>query len=144
MWFLWIECCGWIHRTGEEIGADGAKKTLVTATALVLQSNLEQYQKQCVPKVATRICLACVKALYQYTQPHRTDKALKLLWTANVAMSLILSKLTFGLMQPSSIMLSINEAVAEVAQNLVCCGTTLQIRSMPLRSDEPCRRQFIL
>ena len=48
-------------------------------TALVLHSNLEHYQKQCAPEVVTLIRLARFKASYQCKQPHRTDKALKLL-----------------------------------------------------------------
>jgi len=73
-----------------------------------LGSNLEQYQKRHAPEIAALIRLARFGAPYQYNQPHRADRVLKKLWTANVALRLILSKLTFGLIQPPCIILSQN------------------------------------
>eukprot|EP00956_Cyclotella_meneghiniana_P009477 scaffold13120_cov22-Cyclotella_meneghiniana.AAC.1 len=73
-----------------------------------LGAKLEQYQKHHAPEIAALIRLARFGAPYQYNQPHRADRVLKKLWTANVAMRLILSKLTFGLIQPPCIILSQN------------------------------------
>ena len=73
-----------------------------------LGSNLERYQKRHAPEIAALIRLARFGAPYQYNQPHRADRVLKKLWTANVVMRLILSKLTFGLIQPPCIILSQN------------------------------------
>eukprot|EP00956_Cyclotella_meneghiniana_P030471 scaffold76804_cov36-Cyclotella_meneghiniana.AAC.2 len=71
-------------------------------------SKLEQYQKRHAPEIAALIRLARFGAPYQYNQPHRADRVLKKLWTANVAIRLILSKLTFGLIQLPCIILSQN------------------------------------
>lgn len=89
--------------TGEEITEK--KKTKITA----LQSNLERYQKQHSLETAALIRLARFGAPYQYKQPHRADRILRKLWTMNVAFRLILSKLTFGLIQPPCIILSQNK-----------------------------------
>lgn len=90
--------------TGEEI-TEKKKNTKVTTT---LQSNLERYQRQHSPETASLIRLARFGAPYQYKQPHRADRILRKLWTMNVAFRLILSKLTFGLIQPPCIILSQN------------------------------------
>ena len=73
-----------------------------------LGAKLEQYQKRHAPEIAALIRLARFGAPYQYNQPHRADRVLKKLWTANVVMRLILSKLTFGFIQPPCIILSQN------------------------------------
>jgi len=73
-----------------------------------LQTKLERYQKQHARETASLVRLARFGAPYQYKQPHRADRALRTLWTVNVAFRLILSKLTFGLVQPSCIILSQN------------------------------------
>lgn len=90
--------------TGEEITEK--KNSKITTT---LQSNLERYQKQHSPETASLIRLARFGAPYQYKQPHRADKILRKLWTMNVAFRLMLSKLTFGLIQPPCIILSQNK-----------------------------------
>lgn len=71
-----------------------------------LANNLQRYQQQHAPEIASLIRLARFGAPYQYRQPHRTDLILRTLWTMNVAMRLILNKLTFKLIQPPSIVLS--------------------------------------
>lgn len=71
-----------------------------------LQSNLERYQKQHSPETAALIRLARFGAPYQYKQPHRIDQIRRKLWTINVVFRLLLSKLTFGFIQPSCIILS--------------------------------------
>ena len=87
--------------TGEKDGDTADKKP-------TLQANLERYQKQHAPEVAALIRLARFGAPYQYRQPHHADRVLRLLWTANVAMRLILNKLSFGVIQPPCIILSQN------------------------------------
>lgn len=76
--------------------------------SLSLASNLERYQKQHAPEIAALIRLARFGAPYQYKQPHRADRVLRFLWTTNVAMRLLLNKVTFGLIQPPCIILSQN------------------------------------
>lgn len=90
--------------TGKEI-TDTTKATTTTT----LEVNLERYQKHHAPEIAALIRLARFGAPYQYKQPHRTDRALRMLWTMNVAMRLLLSKVTFGLIQPPCIILSQNQ-----------------------------------
>jgi len=96
-----------------------------------LGSNLEQYQKRHAPEIAALIRLARFGAPYQYNQPHRADRVLKKLWTANVALRLILSKLTFGLIQPPCIILSQNgdltfrEVMSRADRTMVLLKTVL-------------------
>lgn len=90
--------------TGKE-AADTTEKLKPTT----LGANLERYQKQHAPEVAALIRLARFGAPYQYNQPHRADRALKKLWTANVVMRLLLNKVSFGLIQPPCIILSQNK-----------------------------------
>lgn len=73
-----------------------------------LQTNLERYQKQHAREVSALVRLARFGAPYQYKQPHRADRLLGKVWMANVAMRLILNKLTFGLVPQAAIMLSQN------------------------------------
>ena len=89
--------------TGKVVASSDGKRTAS------LQKNLERYQQQHAPENAALIRLARFGAPYQYKQPHRADRVLLKLWTLNVAVRLILSKLTFGLVPPSSIILSQNE-----------------------------------
>ena len=84
----------------------GKETTVESTKEKTLQTNLERYQKQHAPEIAALICLARFGAPYQYNQPHCADRISKKMWTANVALHLILSKLTFGLIQPSCILLS--------------------------------------
>ena len=88
--------------TGKELAA-------ADNDAPTLEVNLKRYQKQHAPETAALIRLARFGAPYQYNQPHRADRFLKTLWTANVAMRLLLSKVTFGLIQPPCILLSQNQ-----------------------------------
>jgi kynurenine 3-monooxygenase len=90
--------------TGKEI-TDTTKATKTTT----MEANLERYQKHHAPEIAALIRLARFGAPYQYKQPHRPDRALRILWTMNVAMRLLLSKVTFGLIQPPCIILSQNQ-----------------------------------
>lgn len=85
----------------EETGKD-------SAGAESLRAGLERYQKERSPEIAALIRLARFGAPYQYSQPHLADKILQKLWLANVLVRMILSKLTFGLVQPSCIFLSTN------------------------------------
>ena len=71
-----------------------------------LGESLQRYQKQHSPEIASLIRLARFGAPYQYRQPHRADLVLRTLWTMNVALRLILNKLTFKLVPPSCIILS--------------------------------------
>ncbi|KAL3799590.1 hypothetical protein HJC23_008717 [Cyclotella cryptica] len=71
-----------------------------------LGKNLARYQKQHSPEIASLIRLARFGAPYQYRQPHRADRILRTLWTLNVAMRLILNKITFNLVPPTCIILS--------------------------------------
>jgi 2-polyprenyl-6-methoxyphenol hydroxylase-like FAD-dependent oxidoreductase len=71
-----------------------------------LADNLARYQRQHAPEIAALIRLARFGAPYQYRQPHRADKFFRTLWTMNVALRLILNKITFKLIQPSCIILS--------------------------------------
>jgi len=87
--------------TGQEVSKDSNTKPS-------FQQNLERYQKQHAPEIASLIRLARFGAPYQYKQPHRIDRIRRNLWTANVALRLILSKLSFGLIQPPCIILSQN------------------------------------
>ncbi|KAL7479473.1 hypothetical protein ACHAW6_005199 [Cyclotella cf. meneghiniana] len=73
---------------------------------LSLGKNLARYQKQHSPEIASLIRLARFGAPYQYRQPHRADRILRTLWTLNVAMRLILNKITFNLIPPTCIILS--------------------------------------
>ncbi|KAL7554468.1 hypothetical protein ACHAWF_017924 [Thalassiosira exigua] len=87
--------------TGEEVatttgGEDGPE----------LRRNLDRYQRRHAPEVAALIRLARFGAPYQYRQPHRADRVLAKLWTANVVLRLLLNKLTFGLVPQHCIMLS--------------------------------------
>jgi hypothetical protein len=84
--------------TGKELKAtESAKPSLGT--------NLARYQKQHSPEINALIRLARFGAPYQYRQPHRADRMLRNLWTFNVAIRMILNKLTFNLIQPSCIIL---------------------------------------
>ena len=76
------------------------------ATGPGLRASLERYQARHAPEVAALIRLARFGAPYQYRQPHRADRVNRRLWTLNVVTRLLLSKITFGLVQPSCIMLS--------------------------------------
>eukprot|EP00956_Cyclotella_meneghiniana_P009030 scaffold12375_cov36-Cyclotella_meneghiniana.AAC.2 len=97
------------QETGKEKEAEAASNNNHDSTATTsLGSNLKQYQKRLRPEIAALIRLACFGAPYHYNQPHYADWVLKKLWTANVALRLILSKLTFGLIQPPFIILSQN------------------------------------
>ena len=70
-----------------------------------LQANLERYQKDHAPETAALIRLSRFGAPYQYKQPHRADRLLLKLWTLNVAMRLLLNKVTLGLVQKPAILL---------------------------------------
>ena len=83
-----------------------AVKTANVESIPLLAANLSRYQHQHAPEIASLIRLARFGAPYQYRQPHRADMFFRSLWTINVAMRLILNKLTFKLIQPSCIILS--------------------------------------
>ena len=95
-----------------------------------LRANLERYQRNHAPETAALIRLSRFGAPYQvgarslsllpgisltrcahfahlpqYKQPHRADRLLLKLWTLNVAMRLLMNKLTLGLVQKPSILL---------------------------------------
>jgi kynurenine 3-monooxygenase len=93
--------------SGKEITTK-EKQSSSSSSSSSLATNLERYQKQHAPEIASLIRLARFGAPYQYRQPHRADRALRLLWTANVIMRLLLNKVTFGLIQPPCIILSQN------------------------------------
>lgn len=84
----------------------GEVQTTEDTSKTTLARNLNRYQKQHAPEIAALIRLARFGAPYQYRQPHRADMFLRTLWTMNVAVRLILNKLTFKLIQPSCIILS--------------------------------------
>lgn len=86
--------------TGKEV------KEAKDDTKTSLARNLQRYQRQHAPEIASLIRLARFGAPYQYKQPHRADIVLRTLWTMNVALRLILNKITFKLIQPSCIILS--------------------------------------
>mmetsp|Transcript_27508 Transcript_27508/g.40975 ORF Transcript_27508/g.40975 Transcript_27508/m.40975 type:complete len:564 (+) Transcript_27508:1180-2871(+) len=96
-----------VESGGKEVGDAATDKTNKQTTTL--EANLERYQKQHAPEIAALIRLARFGAPYQYKQPHRADRALRLVWTANVAMRLLLNKVSFGVIQPPCIILSQNE-----------------------------------
>lgn len=96
--------------TGKEAAAaadDDATTTEKSKTALA--ANLERYQKKHAPEIAALIRLARFGAPYQYKQPHYADRALRMLWTLNVVMRLLLSKVSLGFIQPPCIILSQNK-----------------------------------
>ena len=74
--------------------------------SLTLKSNIDRYQKQHEPEIASLIRLARFGAPYQYKQPHRIDVIRRKIWTANVVLRLFLNKLSFGLIPAQCIMLS--------------------------------------
>ena len=76
--------------------------------SLTLKSNIDRYQKQHEPEIASLIRLARFGAPYQYKQPHRIDVIRRKIWTANVILRLLLNKLSFGLVPAQCIMLSQN------------------------------------
>jgi len=84
--------------TGEEIKSEESPS---------FKSNLERYQKQHEPEIAALIRLARFGAPFQYKQPHRIDRLRLKLWTANVVFRLLLNKLTFGVVPPQCMLLSL-------------------------------------
>jgi len=95
--------------SGNDNDTTATDKTKKQTTSTTLEANLQRYQKQHAPEIAALIRLARFGAPYQYKQPHRADRALRLVWTANVAMRLLLNKVSFGVIQPPCIILSQNE-----------------------------------
>ena len=73
-----------------------------------LKSNIDRYQKQHEPEIASLARLARFGAPYQYKQPHRIDRIRLKIWTANVVLRLLLNKITFGLVPSQCIILSQN------------------------------------
>lgn len=73
-----------------------------------LQTCLNRYQTQHSPEVAALIRLARFGAPYQYRQPHRIDRIRAKLWALNLALRLILNKLTLGLVPPQCMVLAQN------------------------------------
>ena len=114
--------------SGDELNDNAA--TNKTEQQSTLEANLNRYQKQHAPEIAALIRLARFGAPYQYRQPHRADRALRFLWTANVAMRLILNKLTFGLIQPPCIILSQNEKLTFRQVMRRADGTTVLLKTM--------------
>ena len=70
--------------------------------------SLTHYQKRRLPEVKALARLARFGAPYQYKQPHRIDQIRRNLWTANVVLRLLLSKLTLGFVPQAAIVLSQN------------------------------------
>jgi len=73
-----------------------------------IKANIDRYQRQHEPEIASLIRLARFGAPYQYKQPHRIDLIRRKIWTANVLLRLLLNKVTFGLIPTQCIMLSQN------------------------------------
>jgi len=66
---------------------------------------LENYQRNRGPEHRALIRLARFGVPYQYSQPWKRHRIGKFLWTANVAFRLLLNKISFGLIQPTCIIL---------------------------------------
>ena len=87
-------------------GAKDGKLAVGGGTAV--GRSLTHYQKRRLPEVKALARLARFGAPYQYKQPHRIDQIRRNLWTANVVLRLLLSKLTLGLVPQAAIVLSQN------------------------------------
>ena len=74
------------------------------------------------------IRLARFGAPYQYKQPLRRDRILRKFWTMNVALRLLLNKLSFGLIPKPAIIMATNENVTYRQLMRGADGTTLCLR----------------
>jgi hypothetical protein len=82
--------------------------------------------------------LARFGAPYQYRQPHRIDRIRQTLWTANVALRLLLNKVTFGLVPKAAIMLASDTKLVSYRQimrraDLTTAGITMASLAMVIR-----------
>lgn len=76
-----------------------------------LKEALEEYQRVRGPEIRSLIRLARFGSPYQYKQPLYKDRVGRFLWTANVAMRLLLNKVSFGLIPTASIMSAMDKNV---------------------------------
>ncbi|KAL7472907.1 hypothetical protein ACHAXS_013285 [Conticribra weissflogii] len=111
---------------------DGTMTTPMTMTTPTLSTALRRYQTQHSPEIASLIRLARFGAPYQYRQPHRIDRIRAKLWTMNLALRLILNKLTFGLVQPQCMLLAQNGDLTYSQVMRRADLTTLGLKSVAL------------
>lgn len=67
---------------------------------------LKEYERVRSPEVAALIRLARFGSPYQYRQPLYKDRVGRFLWSMNVALRLILNKVSFGMIPPSAIVMA--------------------------------------
>jgi 2-polyprenyl-6-methoxyphenol hydroxylase-like FAD-dependent oxidoreductase len=67
---------------------------------------LKEYERVRAPEVEALIRLARFGSPYQYRQPLYRDRVGRILWTMNVAMRMILNKLSRGLIPPAAIIMA--------------------------------------
>jgi 2-polyprenyl-6-methoxyphenol hydroxylase-like FAD-dependent oxidoreductase len=67
---------------------------------------LKEYERVRAPEVKALIRLARFGSPYQYRQPLYRDRIGRILWTMNVAMRMVLNKLSRGLIPPAAIIMA--------------------------------------
>lgn len=82
------------------------------STSTTIPNALEQYEKQNGPETRALIALARCGAPFQYNQPSRIMKFRKTLWTMNVALRLLLNKVTMGLSPKPAILTMMNSSLS--------------------------------
>ena len=93
--------------TGEGGCPDGGGK-IATGGGVNYREALGSYQRVREPEVRALIRLARFGSPYQYRQPLRLDRIGRKLYMANVALRLVLNKLTFGLIPPHCFFLAMD------------------------------------
>lgn len=87
--------------TGEDTGS----------TPATLAEALETYERVRAPEVKALIRLARFGSPYQYKQPTYRDRVARTLWTMNVAVRVLLNKLTKGLIPQAAIISAMDKSV---------------------------------
>lgn len=73
-----------------------------------LGAALVEYERVRGPETMALIRLARIGAPYQYRQSHRKDRIGHFLWTLNIVLRLALNKISFGLIPPPALIMSMD------------------------------------
>eukprot|EP00545_Synedropsis_sp_CCMP1620_P013649 CAMPEP_0119028420 /NCGR_PEP_ID=MMETSP1176-20130426/38846_1 /TAXON_ID=265551 /ORGANISM="Synedropsis recta cf, Strain CCMP1620" /LENGTH=592 /DNA_ID=CAMNT_0006984545 /DNA_START=49 /DNA_END=1827 /DNA_ORIENTATION=+ len=82
-----------------------------SAPPATLAEALETYERVRAPEVKSLIRLARFGSPYQYRQPEYRDRVGRTLWTMNVALRMLLNKLSMGLIPQAAILSAMDKSV---------------------------------
>mmetsp|Transcript_5341 Transcript_5341/g.15578 ORF Transcript_5341/g.15578 Transcript_5341/m.15578 type:complete len:264 (+) Transcript_5341:169-960(+) len=96
----------WLDRALRGVDLITGEKREGSAAPSNLGEALSKYQKERGPEVKALVKYSRFGSPYQYNQPLRLDRLGKTVWTMNVALRLLLNKITFGAFPSAAILMA--------------------------------------